>query len=241
MTGAELGVIALAVTLASCLQSSIGFGLGLLAAPVIALVDPTLLPGTLVLLATGVTVLGALRERADIDFRGTGWALIGRLPGTALGALLVVALPTRALALVLAVTVLVGVLLSVRGWRPAPTRGALVLAGAASGVMGTATSIGGPPMALVWQDVSGARLRGTMSAFFLVGSVASLIVLVVLVAVGAIDGRTLRAAGVLVPAMLLGYVLSRFANRHLDVRRLRGVALVASTLGALLVVVDQLS
>ncbi|WP_127130227.1 sulfite exporter TauE/SafE family protein [Georgenia sp. SYP-B2076] len=236
MTDGGLLVIALAVVFASCLQSSIGFGLGLLAAPVIALVDPTLLPGTLVLLATGVCILGAVRERADIDFRGTGWALLGRLPGTALGAVLVVVLPARGLALMLAVTVLGGVLLSVRGWRPTPTRGALVVAGAASGLMGTATSIGGPPMALVWQDSSGARLRGTMSAFFLAGSVASL---VALVTVGAIDARTLRMAGVLVPAMLGGYLLSRFVNRRLDARRVRGVALVVSTLGALLVVVDQ--
>ncbi|MFH5821268.1 sulfite exporter TauE/SafE family protein [Georgenia sp. AZ-5] len=233
MSGGELAVIAVAVAVASCLQSSIGFGLGLFAAPVIALVQPALLPGTLVLLATGLSVLVAVRERTSIDFRGTGWALAGRLPGTAVGALLVAWLPTRGLSLALAATVLAGVVLSVCGWRPAPRRRALVGAGLASGVMGTATSIGGPPMALVWQGASAPRLRGSMSAFFLVGSLVSI---VALAAVGAIDGRTLRAAAVLVPAVLLGYAVSRLVGRRLDAR-VRTLALVASALGAVLVIV----
>ena len=63
-----------------------------------------------------------------------------------------------------------------------------MLAGATSGVLGTATAIGGPPMALVWQRKSGARLRGTMSGFFLVGSVMSI---AALAATGAVDGHTL--------------------------------------------------
>jgi hypothetical protein len=46
---------------------------------------------------------------------------------------------------------------------------------AIAGVMGTATSIGGPPMALVWQGHQGSRLRGTMSAFFMIGSAVSLV------------------------------------------------------------------
>ena len=60
-------------------------------------------------------------------------------------------LPERALAIVLAGVVLLGVVLTSLGWIPVPRRRNLVLAGAASGVLGTATAIGGPPMALVWQ------------------------------------------------------------------------------------------
>jgi len=38
--------------------------------------------------------------------------------------------------------------LAIRGWAPKPVRLNLIAAGAASGIMGTATSIGGLPMAL---------------------------------------------------------------------------------------------
>ena len=104
------------------------------------------------MLATMVTLLVVLREHQQIDLAGTGWALAGRVPGTIAGALLLTALPENALALMLAGVVLAGVVLTSVGWMPAPHRRNLVLAGATSGVLGTATSIGGPPMALVWQN-----------------------------------------------------------------------------------------
>ena len=103
--------------------------------------------------------------------------------------------------------------------------------------MGTTTSIGGAPMALIWQRSHGPRLRGTMAAFFLVGSSISL---VALVAVGAVTRPTVTLALWMIPAVLVGYVLSRYANRLLDHRRLRLVALGVSTLGAVLLIGAQI-
>ncbi|NKX54764.1 sulfite exporter TauE/SafE family protein [Arthrobacter mobilis] len=237
MSGAELVIIATVIVVASCLQGAIGFGLGLMAAPVIALIDPTLLPGSLVLLAAGATTLGVIRDRTTINFAGAGWALLGRVPGTALGALLVVILPARGLALTLAGAVLFGVMLSICGWRPKPRPLTVAAAGAASGILGTATSIGGPPMALVWHGSSKSQMRGTMSAFFLVGAIMSL---TALAWVGALDHRTLIFAALLAPAMILGFALSRILNRRLNRRRIRHVALSASTLGAILVLLQAL-
>ena len=230
-------VVALAILLASCLQASIGFGIGMLAAPVIALVDPHLIPGTLIMIATLVTLLVVVREREDIDLHGTGWALVGRVPGTIAGAVLLAMLPHRALVILLAGVVLVGVMLTSTGWIPAPRRRNVVLAGATSGLLGTATSIGGPPMALVWQRNSGARLRGTMSGFFLIGSVMSIAALAV---VGAVDGHTLWGFAVMIPAAVAGYVMSRKINRFLDPKRLRWLAIGASTLGAVVLIGREL-
>jgi uncharacterized membrane protein YfcA len=229
--------IAAAVMLASCLQASIGFGIGMLAAPVVALVDPALIPGTLIMVATLVTLIVAIREREDIDLHGTGWALVGRVPGTITGALLLAMLPERALTILLAGVVLVGVALTSVGWIPAPRRRNVVLAGATSGVLGTATSIGGPPMALVWQRNSGARLRGTMSGFFLVGSVMSIAALAL---TGAVDGKTVLAFAALVPAAVAGYALSRRINHLLDPKRLRWLAIGASTVGAVVLIGREL-
>jgi uncharacterized membrane protein YfcA len=229
--------IAAAVMLASCLQASIGFGIGMLAAPVVALVDPALIPGTLIMVATLVTLIVAIREREDIDLHGTGWALVGRVPGTITGALLLAMLPERALTILLAGVVLVGVALTSVGWIPAPRRRNVVLAGATSGVLGTATSIGGPPMALVWQRNSGARLRGTMSGFFLVGSVMSIAALAL---TGAVDGKTVLAFAALVPAAVAGYALSRRINHLLDPKRLRWLAIGTSTVGAVVLIGREL-
>ncbi|MFE7632116.1 sulfite exporter TauE/SafE family protein [Kocuria sp. NPDC057446] len=233
----ELLLVALVVAVASCLQGAIGFGLGLLAAPVIALIDPTLLPGSIVLLAAVLTVFGVLRDRAAVDLKGTGWALLGRIPGTVAGALLVAALAPRILALILAGTVLLAVLLSVCGWQPQPRPAAVAAAGAASGLLGTTTSIGGPPMALVWHGTSRARMRGTMSAFFLVGALMSL---AALTAVGSIDRRTLEFAAILAPAMLLGFAASGWVNRRLNRQLVRRAGLVASAIGAGLVIIQAI-
>lgn len=222
-------VVAGAILVASCLQASIGFGMGMLAAPIVALVDPSLLPGTLIMLAAAVTLAVTVRERDDIDLSGTGWALVGRVPGTIAGGLLLMVIPERALAILLACVVLVGVGLTSFGWMPLPRPRNLVLAGATSGVLGTTTAIGGPPMALVWQRTTGARLRGTMSGFFLVGSVMSI---AVLAATGAVDAHTFRMCALLLPAIVGGYVLSRFVNGWLTPSRQRWTAIAMSVAGA---------
>ena len=236
MSVTAYSVIAVAILFASCLQASIGFGMGMLAAPVVALVDPSLIPGTLIMLASLVTLMVVIRERTAIDVRGTGWALVGRVPGTVAGALLLAAMPERALALAIAGVVLAGVLVTSLGWAPTPRRRNLVLAGATSGVLGTATSIGGPPMALVWQRSTGAELRGTMSGFFLIGSVLSIGMLSL---TGSIDGDTWRWFAFLIPATVVGYALSRWANRLLNPQRQRWTAIVVSAAGAVVLVVQQ--
>ncbi|WP_255770268.1 sulfite exporter TauE/SafE family protein [Pseudarthrobacter sulfonivorans] len=233
MTGAEYGIIAAAIFLAACLQASSGFGMGMLAAPVIAMVDPTLLPATLILLALLLTVMVTVRERQSLDLRGTGWALAGRIPGSFLGAWLVTALSREGLAWVVAGVVLAGLVLALRGWAPRPVPATLIAAGAASGIMGTATSIGGPPMALVWQGHDGPRLRGTMSAFFMVGSAISMGMLWIN---GAVTSHMLVLALWMVPAAVGGYAASRYVNRFLNATRLKALVLGASAVGSLLLV-----
>ncbi|TFB75929.1 sulfite exporter TauE/SafE family protein [Cryobacterium glaciale] len=233
----EIAIIAIVIVAASALQASIGFGMGMLAAPVIGLIDPALLPGTVIILAVLLTGIVAVKERSHLDLKGAGWALVGRIPGSLLGAWLVFVLPASGLAWAVAVVVLGGVVMAVSGWAPMPGRGSLITAGAASGVMGTATSIGGAPMALIWQRSRGPQLRGTMSAFFLVGSSISLIALA---ALGTVTGATVQLAVWMIPAVLLGYLLSRFVNRYLNHGRLRLTALAASALGAVLLIAAQL-
>jgi uncharacterized membrane protein YfcA len=230
-------VIALITLVAAALQASVGFGMGIVAAPVVALVDPTLIPATMLLLAMVVTLIAALAERQHIDLGGTGWALAGRVPGSIAGGLMVAMLPARGLALMLAGVVLLGATVTTFGWAPSPVRSTLVLAGAASGVLGTATSIGGPPMALVWQGKSAAALRGSMNGFSLIGAVLSITSLAV---TGSISGRTMLVVALLLPMPVLGFGLSRLLNRVLDPRRLRRTVIGMSCFGAIVLIGQQL-
>jgi len=79
-----------------------------------------------------------------------------------------------AFAVFFSVLVLAAVGISIAGWAVQPSKKNLLLAGVASGYMGTITSIGAPPMALIYQHAPGPRVRATISAFFVVGVVFSL-------------------------------------------------------------------
>jgi hypothetical protein len=226
----DFSILTATVLVAACLQGAIGFGLGLVAAPVMAIVAPELFPVTIIILAAALTATSSIVDRAGIDFRGTGWALLGRIPGTVIGTILVVALPPRGLSSIIGVTVLIGVLFSVIGWRPKPRRLTVTLAGLVSGITGTATGIGGPPMALVWQQSAAAVYRGTMGTFFLVGTVVSLIALAIS---GSIEASSVRGALWLLPAVAVGYALSRLVAKYMDHQRLKRAAMIASVFGAL--------
>ncbi len=229
-------LLCVVVMLGTMLQVSIGFGLGMIAAPVIAMVDPSLVPVVNLVLACFVTSAVLVQDGAHLDVRGAGWALTGRVPGVIAGAALVAFLPAQSLALMVAGMVFLGVVASVWGFRPRPTRRAVVVAGATSGLFGTATSIGGPPMAMVWAQFAGARLRSTMGAFFLVGSLMSLVALTI---GGSVHLEDLRYSLFLAPAAAVGVVLARPIGRHLDVRRTRIAAMTMAVAGATVLTVQQ--
>ena len=235
---AGLLVIGVAVLVGAVVQGSIGFGLNLIAAPVLVLVDPTLVPGPTIVIAFVFTALLAARERRAIDLRGVRWAFYGRLPGSAAGALAVAALSARALSLAIAAIVLLAVAITASGAHVAPTRNVLVGAGVLSGLMGTASSIGGPPMAMALSSSTGAAMRGTLSAFFLLGTVVSV---ALLAAVGEFGTGDVIASAALLPPLLVGFALSRFIAPHVDGGRLRVAILVVSTLAAVSVIVSALA
>lgn len=234
---AILLVAGAAVLLGAAVQGSVGLGLGLLAAPVFALLDPSLVPGTILLTTSVLPVLTSLRELEDVDWRGLGCALLGRVPGTAVGVYIVATQPPAVTALVVAVVVLGAVALSVTTWDARPTPRALLTAGVISGVSGTATSVGGPPVALLYQRASGATLRSTMGLYFLVGNITSVSALAL---AGEVTTRDARRALVLLPFVFAGFALSGPLRRHVDGSRLRVAVLTLSAASAVVLLVRTL-
>lgn len=233
----ELPVLLLAgaaVLLGAAVQGSVGIGLGLLAAPVFALADPTLVPGTILLMTSVMPLLTAWRERHHVDWRGLGFALLGRVPGTAVGVYIVATQPPSTTAVVVAVVVLGAVGLSVTAWDARPTPRALLTAGLISGVGGTATSVGGPPVALLYQRSSGGTLRATMGMYFLIGNVGSLLALA---AAGEVATRDVSRAVALLPFLVVGFLLSGPLRRHVDGSRLRVAVLTVSAGSAVFLLV----
>jgi len=218
-------VACLAVVAGATVQGTLGFGLGLIAAPVLALLDPDLVPAPLLMLALLLTIVVAFRERGALDWRGLKWAFLGRVPGSILGTVAIVWLPEQWMLVLFSLLILTGVVLSAAGWTITPTDGTLFGAGAMSGFMGSLTSVGGPPMALVYQRHSGAQLRATLALFFTFGAMLSLTLLAI---AGELHAADFGRAAKLLPAMLLGLALSRSASRWLDRGYTRTAILVFS-------------
>lgn len=224
---------ATAVVAGAAVQSTVGLGLGLVAAPVISFLDPTLMPGALLVTVIILPMLTLAQEWRHVHWRGLAWGLPARLPGTALGVWVVASLEPRALAAAVGVMVLVAVALSLWSLRVRITPASLVAAGALSGVTGTATSVGGPPMALLYQYEEPARVRATLAAFFLLGGAVSLSALAL---GGQLDARTTVVGLCALPLVGLGFLLGNVLRRRVHAGRLRGVLLTvvsASALGLL--------
>lgn len=206
-------IAGLVVALGALVQGAVGYGMALVAAPLLALLDPALVPVPLIVLSAGHSVLAVLRDGRHADRAGVGWAMLGRLPGTGLGVLAVVALSQQVFSLVVGSCVLAFILLSLLTWQPRPRPRSLLLAGLASGVGGTAAGIGGPPIALLYQCATGPRVRGTIGAYFVLGSVTSI---AALAAAGQVTGAALISAAQLAPFLLAGFLLSGPARHVLD-------------------------
>jgi hypothetical protein len=151
VTLAQWLVIALTVTASATVQGVVGFGSNLLAVPVVALIVPAALPGAMVIPGVPMAIAMAVHERDRIDWRGSGFILLGRLPGTVIGVAVVAAVSTDALAIVIGIVVIAAVALSVFAshLHPGVTPASASTIGVVTGVTGTAAAIDGPPLALL--------------------------------------------------------------------------------------------
>jgi uncharacterized protein len=224
------------VAVASALHGAVGLGLNLLAVPLLVLIDPALVPGPA--LVAGLLLAGLMtgREFAAMD-RRLGYACLGLVPGAAVGAVLLSTVPAGRLSVLIGVLILIAVALSCLRWRPSPTPGSLLGAGAASGVLSTAAAVGGPPMALLYADAPPDRLRSTLSGFFVVAAGLSL---ALLAAVGHFGAAEARWSVALLPAVVVGFCVSGRLRRFVDSGRSRALVLGLSSAAALVAVTDGL-
>jgi len=237
LSWAQVAFAFFVITAAAAVQGAIGFGAGLLASPLLVLVDPVMVPGPMLVAALVLICLMIARERQAVDMRGLGWAMLGRVPGTAIAIAMMAAMPADGLVITVGALVVAGAVMSARGLHVDATRANLVVAGLLSGIMSTTASIGGPPMALVYQHAAAARLRATLAGHFLAGCLVSLIGLY---ASGQLGAAELQAACVLAPGMAAGFVLSTRFLRRVDDGWLRPAVLVVSALSGLVAIVRGL-
>jgi uncharacterized membrane protein YfcA len=230
----------LAIFISSCgalLQGSVGFGLGLIGVPLLVLIDPIYVPGPVLLAAFFLNLFIFLRERYAIQIKGLHWAVVGRIVGAILGALLLMAIPQKSVSVMFGVMVLMAIGISLTGINLTTTSKNIFGAGVASGIMGTTSSIGGPPMALVYQKQKGPTIRGTLSGIFIFGTIISLVALTI---IGRFGLKEIQATAVLMPGVVLGFFFSNRSTKFLDRGFTRPAVLITSAISGFVVILRNL-
>lgn len=229
-----LGVV---VAVGAMVQSTIGFGIAVVAAPFVVTARPDLMPASLIVCVFFMPVLQLLGGARDIAWRHLGWALGARVLATPLGVLLVAVAPADVIAVTVGVLILVSVAASVWAVDISLDRRNSALAGAITGVSGTAASIGGPFFALVLQHERPERLRGTLAAFFLMGTVIGMTGLAI---GGQVDAADIRAGLLWAPFVLVGHLLAGPVRRRIRPETVRRGVLVFCVIASISVIARAL-
>jgi uncharacterized protein len=227
----QMSVLVLA---GACVQGIGGIGFAMFCAPIAGLFFPSLVPGPLLLLGAVASLLAAVRERTHIRWTIAGVAMSGRVVGSALAVALVAMAPARYFSVAFGLMLLGAVVLTLTGWKVQPSTRNTCVAGVISGLMGTITSTGAPPLAILTQRLEPPQIRATVGSILAAGAAVSL---AMLAAAGKYSAEQLLLSVTLLPWVFVGFALSGRVGRRISARNVRMFLLALCAFGAIAILV----
>ena len=232
-----LALASLIIFCGALTQSLIGFGLAIVASPLLYIVDPELVPAPVIIMGFSISLLTLFRDRGALEFNGLQYALLGRIPGGFIGAGLLIYAPQPVLGLAISGIVAAAVILSLLKFNITVNRKSLFGAGVISGVFGNIAAIGGPPLAILLSGKDARQFRAALSAFFIF---SSMIALVILAITGLLNIKHFWLSLLLLPSVILGYVVAGRLVGHVDKDKTRKATLILCSVCAMLLAVKSL-
>lgn len=225
-----VAILAFLITVGGAVvQGTVGLGFAMVTIPILALIDPVLVPVPQLFAAVPLTLLMAWKERSDMDLHGVGWLLAGRVPGAIIGVVLLAIATDRTLEIFIGTVVLLAVAVIATGFHVKRNAATKFAAGVASGTTGLVASIGGPPIALIYTSDEAATIRSTLAAIFTIGLT---ITITMRFATGNVTTEDLRISALLAPATVVGWALAQPLQERIPRHMVRTSILVISALGA---------
>ena len=187
-------------------QSAIGIGFGIPAC-FLVLLEPTMVPSCIVLMGTFLAFSNAFLSLKDIITEDLAYSFSGRVVGTLISIpLITLTIGTKSFLIIFGLLLLITVFLSAKRWNVVATKKNVTIAGVCSGFMGTLTGVGGPPMAIVYQNSSSKNVVATLNMFFGIGALFSVLILIY---IDLINLREVIRCLLLTPGILVGIILGR--------------------------------
>ena len=220
-------IAALSLAIGCWIQTALGFGMAVVAAPVIVFFAPEWVPIPLTVTALVLSLFNTLNQYRALEWQALKIPFLTRIPGTIVGAWLLLQIDQNGLQFAVAFCVLLAVLVSWFGKQFSYTPRRLGLAAFISGIMGTTTSVGGPPMALVMQHGRPATVRANLSLYFGYSCTLSLISYAW---IGKLNEHILLVSASFIPVAALGFLLGIRSRTYVDTGRFRPLLLVLCSL-----------
>ncbi|NQS70878.1 MAG: sulfite exporter TauE/SafE family protein [Desulfobulbaceae bacterium] len=229
--------------LAGFVNGLAGMGAAMVALPLVAaLIEPAALVPSTCLVVTVLTIYMAWAYWRDFYFSDIVPLLVGCLPGTAAGLLILLILPPIALQLIIGLA-----MVSFVAWQifykqkkiHAPTWPAGLVAGGATGLMNTATSFVNPPIAMYALHV-GWNKESTIGNMNVLALASCLITCAAQASAGLYTPEVLWAALWAAPISLAGQISASPLLRRVNVLFFRKIVLVVIACGGLLSVIRSL-
>lgn len=209
-------VSGLALLFGSAVEAATGYGASVVALPVMELAFPSHMPALLILLGPPLIVLMVGIERTYIDAPAVVQVSSGLIFGTVLAIPVLDLVSGRSLRLLFGFATLAALVpLTVMRSGVERTAPRSFAAGIASGFMGTATGMSGPPLAVVFAHEHGPTVRATLGMVYGIGSAFSIGALLF---AGRIDTADLWLAALLAVPVVIGFGAGRLLLKRVNRR-----------------------
>ena len=231
-------IILFLIILGAITQSAIGIGFGI-PAGILVLLEPSMVPSCIILMGSFLALSNAMLSYKDIIKVDLIYSFTGRVIGSILAMpLIFLTLGTDYYLIVFGVLLLIATYLSAKKWNIVATKKNITIAGTASGIMGTLTGIGGPPMAIVYQNSSAPKVVATLNMFFGIGALFSVLLFVYF---DLINLPEVMKSIYLAPGLVIGtYIGRRGIVRKFVNRNLKNLIIAVCFISALVIILDAI-
>lgn len=225
-----------AVVVASFVQTSTGMGFAMIAAPLLALISLEFVPGPMLFVNLFLSLFMLGDGRSHVVRREVVTLFPTILIGTLVGAAILTRIPSDSLSILFAILILlaVGITLFAKA-QPMTTRN-LSICGVAVGAMGSTSGIPGAPLVIMYQNEPLEKTRPTMALVFTFSYVTSLVALTY---AGAFNFKLAMDGLMLLPGLLIGFGIGRWARRYMTQAIGRILMLSIASIGAIVLLIKS--